>query len=99
MGEWEQLQYEAILLLGNIEQYGLKHIQGLIIETIKDKFLEMCKDPYYFDSFNTQRTIEREISRSNTPIELITALNKTKVVSCDFNGHTEFRVGLEPKTI
>ena len=95
MGEWEQLRYESILLLGDIEQYGLKNISDLILETIKDKFLEMCRNPHYFDSFNTQRTVETEISRSNTPIELISALNKTKVVSCDFNGHTEFRVGLE----
>lgn len=95
MGEWEQLQYEAILLLGNIEQYGLKHINDLILETIKDKFLEMCKNPYYFDSFNTQKTVETEISRSTTPAQLVSALNKTKVVSCDFNGHKEFRVGLE----
>lgn len=99
MGEWEQLRYKSILLLGDIEQYGLKHINDLIIETIKEKFLEMCQNPHYFDSFNTQRTIEREISRSNTPIQLITALNKTKVVSCDFNGHAEFRVGLETKII
>ena len=95
MGEWEQVRYESILLLGDIEQYGLKNISDLILETIKDKFLEMCRNPYYFDSFNTQRIVETEISRSNTPIELISALNKTKVVSCDFNGHTEFRVGLE----
>lgn len=95
MGEWEQMRYESVLLLGDIEQYGLKNISDLILETIKDKFLEMCRNPYYFDSFNTQRTVETEISRSNTPIELISALNKTKVVSCDFNGHTEFRVGLE----
>ena len=95
MGEWEQMRYESVLLLGDIEQYGLKNISDLILETIKDKFLEMCRNPYYFESFNTQRTVETEISRSNTPIELISALNKTKVVSCDFNGHTEFRVGLE----
>lgn len=95
MGEWEQMRYESILLLGDIEQYGLKNISGLILETIKDKFLEMCRNPYYFESFNTQRTVETEISRSNTPLDLINALNKTKVVSCDFNGHTEFRVGLE----
>lgn len=95
MGEWEQMRYESILLLGDIEQYGLKNISDLILETIKDKFLEMCRNPHYFESFNTQRIVETEISRSNTPIELISALNKTKVVSCDFNGHTEFRVGLE----
>lgn len=95
MGEWEQVRYESVLLLGDIEQYGLKNISDLILETIKDKFLEMCRNPHYFDSFNTQRIVETEISRSNTPIELISALNKTKVVSCDFNGHTEFRVGLE----
>lgn len=95
MGEWEQLRYESVLLLGDIEQCGLKNISDLILEAIKDKFLEMCRNPHYFDSFNTQRIVETEISRSNTPIELIFALNKTKVVSCDFNGHTEFRVGLE----
>lgn len=95
MGEWEQLRYESILLLGNIEQYELKYIGDLVLGIIKDKFLEMCKNPHYFDSFNTQRIVETEISRSNTPMELVSALNKTKVVSCDFNGHKEFRVGLE----
>lgn len=95
MGEWEQLMYESILLLGNIEQYELKYIEDLVLGTIKDKFLEMCKNSHYFDSFNTQRIVETEISRSNTPMELVSALNKTKVVSCDFNGHKEFRVGLE----
>ena len=66
MGEWEQMRYESILILGDIEQYGLKNISDLILETIKDKFLEMCKNPHYFESFNTQRTVETEISRSKS---------------------------------
>lgn len=99
MGEWEQLSYEVILLLGNIEQYKLKYVRDLILETFKEKFLEMCKNPYYFDSFNTQRIVETEISRSSTPLDLINALNKTKVVSCEFNNHKEFRVGLDTEKI
>ena len=95
MGEWEQLRYESILLLGNIEQYELKYVGDLVLGTIKDKFLKMCKNPHYFDSFNTQRTVETEISRSSSAMELVSALNRTKVMSCDFNGHKEFRVGLE----
>lgn len=95
MGEWEQKTYEAILLLGDISQYKLTTIEKVIVEAVKNEFLLMCEDPYYFDSFNTQRIVKTEISRSNSAMELITALNKTKAVSCDFNGHNEFRVGLE----